>query len=169
MAIVTPVKGAVNFDNIPAYFKSRTQWVMWKYVQRKQKYTKAPYQPNGRPAKSNDPSTWSDFQDCVEALASGQFDGIGFMFAKGDSLVGIDLDHCYDSDGHLEPWAQVIVDQCAGTYIEKSPSGDGLHIWCLGIPLDTGSKKWKKPGTNLDQGIEVYNQGRYFTVTGAKL
>ncbi len=154
-------------DTVPTFLKNRKQWLMWRYEKRSAKTTKVPYQPNGRHAKTNDPSTWSDFAICIESLRSGSFDGIGFIFADGDGLTGIDLDHCY-TDGQLEPWAQSIVDQFQEAYIEKSPSGDGLHIWCFGIPVTIGQKKWKKPGTENEQGIEAYNytSPRYFTVTG---
>lgn len=156
-------------ESIPDLLKGFRQWLVWRYEKRKgSKPTKVPYQTTGKHAKSNDPSTWSDFDSCVRALATEKLDGIGFAFAKGDGLCGIDLDNCYSDDGNLIPWAQAIVDQFAGTYVEKSPSGNGLHIWCLGIPLKTGEERWKDPGADVEQGIEVYDHEspRYFTVTG---
>lgn len=158
----------LGFDCIPTYLKDRQQWVVWKYENRNGKLTKVPYQVNNRPAKSNVASTWTDFETCQKAFNTGKFSGIGFVFAEGDGLVGIDLDHCYDADGQLEPWASSIVNEFNDSYIERSPSGDGSHIWCFGSPIKTGLKKWKKEGTELEQGIEVYNykSPRYFTVTG---
>jgi putative DNA primase/helicase len=164
------VKGEVNFAAIPSYLKGRKQWLLWRFEQNssRSKPTKVPYQPDGRKAKSNDPRTWSNFETCLKALQSGGFDGLGFAFAEGDGLTGIDLDHCYDDMGELEPWAKEIVDQFVQTYIEKTPSNEGLHIWCFGKPLKTGQKNWEHPDTGAKRGIEIYDytSARYFTVTG---
>lgn len=160
-----------DFESIPFFLKARKQWVMWRLEQREgaNRPTKIPYQVDGkRKAKTDDSATWFDFSTCQQALASENFTGIGFAFAEGDGLAGIDLDHCYGSDGQLEPWAQEIVSKFGATYVEKSPSGDGLHIWCLGTPVRSGQEKWKQHGTGKEQGIEVYAHpsNRYFTVTG---
>lgn len=150
--------------------KTRHQWVNWKFetVANGKMATKVPYQPSGALARSNDSATWSSFEICTEALNGGVFDGIGFVFAEGDGLFGIDLDHCYDTNGQLFPWAQEIADRCSDTYIEYSPSKNGLHIWGLGRPTLTGTKKWTTPGIDSKQGIEIYDyrSPRYFTVTG---
>ncbi len=158
-----------NFEYVPDYLKHRLQWLLWRYenINRK-KPTKVPYQPDGRRAKTNDSTTWSSFDKCLQVLEQGKFDGIGFVFAEGDGLVGIDLDHCFSPDGQLEPWAKDVVIHFTETYIERSPSNDGLHIWCHGKPVKTGSKKWPKSGTDLEEGLEVYDyhSPRYLTVTG---
>ncbi len=159
----------VIFKKIPSTLSKHLQWVLWKFVSKGgKKPTKVPLQPNGAFAKCNTPSTWSDFNTCQKAFYLGKFDGIGFCFAKGDGLTGIDLDNCFGSDGQLKPWAKELVDLFQGTYIERSPSGQGLHIWCNGKPVKTGSKKWKTEGTDSEQGIEIYDYSspRYFTVTG---
>lgn len=163
--------GRVKFITIPAYLKRRRQWVLWKYERNKNgKLTKPPYQPSGAKAKSNDSSTWSTYEEVKVAYKRGGFDGIGFCFARDDGLAGIDLDHCFNSKGELEQWAQEIVNRFAETYIERSPGGDGLHIWCFGRKTGSQtSKKWLKPGyPGVKQGIEVYDstRNRFFTVTG---
>ena len=83
-------------------------------------------------------------------------DGLGFVL-NGDGIACIDLDHCI-TDGVLAPWAQAIVDQCHGTYIEVSLSGTGLHIFGY---ANVGT------GRNLG-GVEVYDRGRYIAVTGRR-
>lgn len=85
--------------------------------------------------------------------------GPGFVL-NGDGIVCIDLDHCL-VDGVLESWAQEIVDMVPRTYIEVSPSGDGLHIWGRG-ELARG-RRIQIPGGF----VEAYATGRYLTVTGA--
>ena len=116
--------------------------------------SKVPMTPGSIFARSNDPATWRDFSTACRAAAVGNVDGVGFMF-DGTGIAGIDLDHCI-TDGVLEPWAAEIVPACAGTYIEVSPSGTGLHIFGLAT-VGTGRRR---------DGVEVYDRGRYFTVTG---
>jgi hypothetical protein len=174
-----PAIPKLNCENIPQLLIDLDQWVLWSYVPPRgtgDKWVKLPRQINNLNAKSNDPTTWSSFGVCLQTLIDRQlnrdgliyFDGIGFCLSETDRLTVIDIDHCYSEDGQLENWAQEIFTQFIGTYIEASPSGNGLHIWCLGKPLKTGEKKWNKKGTDKQEGIEVYAwpSRRYMTVTG---
>ena len=150
----------VNFEGIPASLKARPHWVLWQWAEREDgKWTKPPIQVNGRYAKPNDPATWTTFDQVRAAYEAGGFDGIGIMMRDG--ACGIDLDSVLSPDGDLEPWAQEIVDQYPGTYIERSPSGDGLHIIANGKLPRSG-----KAGP--DNRLEFYDERspRYFTVTG---
>src|SRR5262245_45888914 len=55
-------------------------WVLWRWEKAKDKFTKVPYQPNGRKARNNDPATWSSYNGVIAAMAKPEpkFDGIGF-------------------------------------------------------------------------------------------
>ena len=83
------------------------------------------------------------------------------MFCEADPFCGIDLDNSLDAAGNVKGWARGIVERFADTYQEISPSGRGLKIFCKA-----------KDGTDWvgcaieDGGIEMYDRGRYFTVTG---
>lgn len=87
-------------------------------------------------------------------------DGIGFVFAKDDPSVGIDLDGSLDPEtDELEPWAAEIV-QAARTYCEVSPSGLGVKLIGRGhLPADA-------PKRLRGELIEMYDSGRYFTISG---
>jgi len=159
-------------DGIPAELRADRQWVLWlQEVRGEDKPTKLPYQTNGRLAEANDPVTWTTFDAVYDAYRRGGYSGVGYVFAPGAGLVGIDLDHCRDPHtGAIEPWAQAIIDD-AQTYTEVSPSGTGVKLWCRGNldgwPLNgkkTGKRKSYKSGA-----VEVYQHGRYFAVTGHKL
>ena len=114
----------------------------------------------GKAAKINDSSTWGSFQDALECCARHQFEGIGFVFADTDPFVGIDLDECIDdATGEISSEAAAIVERF-GSYTEISPSGKGLHIIVEGHLTEGGRKK---------DGIEIYDRGRFFTVTGKLL
>lgn len=131
------------------------QWVVWRTVTRDGKPTKVLVNPKtGTHASSTDPKTWSTYDHATES--SPNYDGVGFVFWPADPYTGVDLDHCFHEDGELAPWAQEIVDTL-DSYTEYSPSGNGLHIWI---------RATLPPGRRRKGGVEMYDQGRYFTITG---
>jgi len=153
MATLTPI-----FENIPAELTTIPQWVNWRSVVRDGKPTKPPFQPDGRFAKSDDPSTWSSFHVCRDA--AGRFDGVGFVLTGEDDIFAVDLDKCYcPAFDLMDPAAEKII-RILGTYTEKSPSRRGFRVFGKGKLPVPGAKKGR---------IEVYQTGRYVTVTGHKL
>ncbi len=130
------------------------QWVCWDNVNGR----KIPRSPHGGNAKANDRSTWGTLDEAIEAADSNGYTGLGIELDGG--LVGIDLDDCVH-DGKIEQWAQDIVDSI-DSYTEISPSGTGIHIICGASPERTGAIG----RANHAKGLEIYNHGRYFTVTG---
>lgn len=149
---------------------------MWKHEERKGKSTKIPYQTNGQKAKSNDPSTWADYQTaCREYGKRSEYTGIGFVFSENDNYTGIDLDDCLDENQKIKPWATEIVERLkAVSYGEVSPSGNGIKFWTRAkLPDDIKHKVYVTSegnvcpqGSNSDGAIEAYDNSRYFTVTG---
>lgn len=147
--------------------KQQKRWVCWKLtkVPGRDKPTKVPYQPNGRKAESDDPSTWSTYADCI-AVAS-QFSGVGYVL--GDGVFGVDIDECCDAvTGKFTPESREIVIGL-DTYAEYSYSGDGCHLLGLG-DLDEKYRKNKRkvivkavPGCKQ---IEIKSEGFYFVYTG---
>lgn len=133
------------------------QWVAWDDVGGR----KVPKSPHGGNAKSNDPSTWGSFEEAARAAEANGFTGVGIELDGG--LVGIDLDGCVH-DGKIDPWAQEIMDSVA-SYAELSPSGTGVHVLAYADPTRTGAIG----RADHRRGIEVYNHGRYFTVTGRQV
>lgn len=155
----TPTQIAHNFQNIPSELKEKNNWVLWKLVEKKDKDgkikpTKVPFQIAGKPAKSNDSTTWSSFQSVLEVYSKGGYNGIGYMFAS--DYIGIDIDHCVEN-GIIPNDVQYWIDTFA-SYTEYSQSGKGIHIIVknTGIP---GNATQKKP-------YEIYNNNRYFALTG---
>lgn len=152
-----------DYDAIPDDLKQRPQWVLWKFVKRKGKWTKVPYSVHTRrEASTTDPSTWSTFAEGVHALGEGSaFAGIGYVFTDDDPFMGVDLDRAIaPGSNQLEPWAERIV-RALDSYTEISPSGTGVKIFIR------ASKPGKRCRTSIKDGeIEIYDQGRYFTTTG---
>ena len=123
--------------------------------------TKIPYSPaTGQRASSTAPETWSGYEEAQRACREQGFNGIGFVFTAEDDLCGVDLDGCLNPEtGEIKEWAREIIEEL-DSYTEVSPSGSGIHVLVKGeLP----------PGRNRKGRIEMYDKGRYFTVTGRHL
>ena len=153
-------------DGIPNDLKKVNQWVLWRYETKGNgKPTKIPCRASGSNASSTDKTHWCSYDEAVKAHESShtKTSGIGFVFTADDVFFGIDLDNCIDENGVIASWASDIL-RDVKSYTEISPSGKGLKIFCKGKPSLTSGKKTK---VNDDGGgIEIYERGRYFTVTG---
>jgi putative DNA primase/helicase len=159
------------FYRIPRQLRERAQWVCWREEEREGRSTKVPYQIDGRPAKVNDPQTWTTFNKAIAAYESdrGRWSGIGYVFAADDEFFGIDLDSCVFSEGRITKWGQRILSRF-GSYAEVSPSGSGFKIIGIGKPPFEGGREFKG---NLEQAspdkspeICVYGERRFFCLTG---
>ena len=118
-----------------------------------------PMQASTRKAASSAlPDTWSEYSAAVAAVERGQYDGLGYVFHDTD-LVGIDIDAGFDGC-FLSRLAVDIVGRCR-SYTEKSRSGRGVHV------LVRGRLPFK--GRNNRAGVEIYQSGRYFIMTGKVL
>ncbi len=140
-------------DNIPEELRRRPQWVVHK--------DKIPHIAGGvGKADTTDSLTWRTFEEAVQALESGRYDGVGFVFSSGDPFAGIDLDKCRDPEtGEIEEWASEIVASFGqGVYAEVSQSGTGVHIIVKG----------KAPNKKVGQ-VEAYSIERFFAMTGVAL
>ena len=167
-AIATESTGLLQVipENIPQSLKDRQQWLVWRLQTRSgtDKPTKVPYdaKTTGYKGKSNDQSTWSDFDTAINTYKTGSYSGIGFAFSSDDGFTGIDLDHVIDEKtGEIESWAEEILNRFGHTYSELSPSGTGFRIFCLGTPVRCG-----KGGDNNRLEVYNYTSPRYLTVTG---
>lgn len=148
-----------KYEKIPLEIKKTRRWVGYKVETRDGKQTKVPYNAIlGTYAKSNDPSTWTTFGVAISGCVKYSFDGIGFMLGKDTETdthyLGIDLDN------HNEPDFQEIAEdfiETLNSYTEYSHSGKGIHIICKG----------QKPvGRCRKSNIEMYDNGRFFTMSG---
>lgn len=151
------------YENIPQALKNLPNWICWKAIPQPrpddpEHIGKTPINPKtGGNAQSNNPDTWTDFDTAVKA--SEQHSGIGFMFGNSP-FFGVDIDG-------IEPDIREFLDGGNGivsefihalrSYAELSPSGKGIHIICRGeLPK----------GARHRGNVEMYDSGRFFTVTG---
>lgn len=157
----------VNFVNIPDVLKQTASFCVWKMEKRSGRPTKVPYNPRtGAMAKTNDPSTFADFNTAMKSYAIGGWDGIGYRVSEG--IGAIDIDHCIREDGSLNDVAAPILGIFPDAYFERSPSGTGLRGFFKLSP-DFAYDKTVYYINNRKHGLEVYLPGvtnRFVTVTG---
>jgi putative DNA primase/helicase len=155
----------LELERLPQELKEQKCWICWRLEPKGEgeKPDKVPYNPvNGKKAMSNNPATWGSFQQAVKAMEKFGFSGLGFVFSKVNSYVGVDIDNCRNPEtGELTAEAQDIVDKLS-SYTEISPSGKGIHIIVKGELPKSGRK-------NSRTSVEMYESGRYFTMTGNRL
>jgi len=114
------------------------------------------------PGSYTDPKQWRSFDDVVAWSECDGHKGIGFVFTADDDIVGVDLDNCYSEEGELLDWGREILSVFRGAYVERTPSGRGVHI--IGrSPAFVGKTRVDLPG---GAGVERYSRSRYFTFTG---
>ena len=158
-------------ENIPVELRASYRWVCWYYTwsRTKRKWDKPPRRIDGTLASSMDAASWCGFARAVHAakMRPEVFDGIGYVLGGSDTLSAVDLDHCIPNDrtdavregqvAGIDDWARSIV-AALDSYTEISPSGHGLRILVRGsLPKESGNRK---------RGFEIYDHGRYVTLTG---
>ena len=152
----------VNALEIPDELKQLPKWVLWRaeWIEKQQVYSKVPYSTEGYKASSTNVSTWLEFQDVISLCDSDeQYNGIGFVLSDDDNYICLDIDDAVNHDtGQLK--SDLAIEMTELTYCELSPSGTGLHCFFKGVLPDNRKKK----RTDLD--IELYDTGRFMTVTG---
>jgi putative DNA primase/helicase len=157
--------GIPHTPKLPALLElqGRPQWVCWRKEQRQGTFTKVPYNVRtGNRAQSDQPATWASYGQAVQALRTGAYQGLGYVFHQ--DYTGVDLDHCVNADGRIDPWAQAYLDRLA-SYAEYSPSGTGIHILVRGT-VPSGLRHRAPLAPQREAAIEMYCERRYFTVTG---
>lgn len=139
------------YDNIPIELKELNRWVLYRlyWDEKRGKYDKKPFNARtGGMAQSNNPNTWCDYETALQVV--DLYDGLGFMLGEG--IFGVDI----DSVEIHEPIVKEVL-TTLNSYSEISPSGNGIHVICLGS---------KPVGACRKANFECYDQGRFFTVTG---
>ena len=119
---------------------------------------KMPIDPNtGFGAKANDPNTWGTLDRALEAMVKYSANGVdGIGVELGGGLCGVELHHAIDEHGTISPQASDVI-KTMDSYTEISLSSTGVHV------LFTGSLP---DGARRKEGLEMYSDGRYFTLTG---
>ncbi len=157
-------RAALQPDAIPDALKAIQQWVCWRWeLPEKEggRFGKPPVDAKtGKAGKSNDPATWSTFDDAVARFhQDSKIAGIGLALTPDLGITALDLDHVI-ADGDVDQKASALLKWFGSTYAEISPSGTGYRLFCYGKP--------QREGHSDPRWLELYIGGRarYMTVTG---
>ena len=150
------------YEFIPQELKENKNWCCYRLVQgpEDKKPRKIPINAyTGTPAKSNDPTTWADYQTALEGVDRFQCTGLGYFFEP--PYFGVDIDNIQeDIQAYKEGDTNNMVSEFVHSlesYAEYSQSGNGIHIICKGsLPI----------GGRRRGNVEMYQNGRYFIMTG---
>lgn len=173
-------------SNIPDEMKNKPNWCVYKarWNSEKGKKDKYIYSPilgldeKGKLqwASIDKPDTWSTFDRALEFAKENNCEGLVFAL-DGSGISCIDLDKAIAKngflngkptdlkDGELNDVAKKIVPNMSDTYIEKSTSGNGFHIF---VKDDILKGNHYKNRAELEKGdeIEVYDNKRFISMTG---
>jgi len=151
-------------NNIPDLLRNHARWLLWSYDGAGKKAPRDPKKKNAKAVDSTKSANWSDWETAKEAQKHGV--GLGFALGPvqdGPAFAGVDLDHCRDpQSGMIESWAKKVIEKFS-SYTEISPSGTGVKIFI------TGALQGDNPKQGKIFHLEMYDRGRYFTVTGQHL
>jgi hypothetical protein len=167
----TPDSLDILSASVPPELLSLTAWVAWDgTIGSNKKLTKAPLDAKtGRHAKSNDPDTWSCFEDARSfALRDERAGGVGLAL-RGSGYWALDLDHVIDmKTGEVSREAMAFLAIISPTYVERSPSGDGLHVIFKGQRPNVLRATLVKNAFGDGRHLEVFggNSSRFLTMTG---
>ena len=158
----------VNAQNIPNLLKRIPRWLVWKSFKEKpdKRFDKIPICPSTNyKVSGTDQANHMTFEAALQAHQSGSGDGVGIALTSetldcndGDEpvfLIGIDLDKVKGSKANIK--AARRIGKFIGSYAESSPSGTGIRIFALSTEL---------VGKGQSPSGEMYNAGRFLTVTG---
>jgi putative DNA primase/helicase len=169
---------ALTLDQV----KQSPQWIVWRREAHQGRWTKVPYAAaTGQRASATHPANWTTYERAQYTLKRSRdwYQGVGLVFCPTLlPVMGIDFDHCLDAQGRIAPWADTFLNHLT-SYTEYSPSRQGVHVLLLGrmpavqqqgIITHPGRKHTFRPAEGIDghhpqAAVELYSEGRFFTVT----
>ena len=144
--------------SVPGDMKKYKQWIYFKKIlisdkHGEKKIIKLPVSPVTLESKGwNNEDRWTNFDTALEGLERSDCHGLAFVLSENDPFVCIDLDDIHESK------RDDIIDDFSPTYIEKSLSGKGYHIFVKGTI--------KKDFNNQDAKVEMYSKNKCISMTG---
>lgn len=173
---------------IPSWIRNIKHWVVWHYERKdKGKHGKIPINPHtheraGGSGEERLKAT-ADFNTACHVFKTHEKTGGGKKLwskkdkatdlagllalpTNADGVLAIDLDGCTDPNGIPNDEARKILDEFAGAYIERSPSGTGLRILIKTPDKIPGIKAKSANPPKGFGGVEFYTRDQLFSVTG---
>lgn len=163
-------QGLANIEkNVPAELKAIPTWCCYRThwnaeKGKKDKFIISPI--DGKWASSKEPGKWVTFNAAMKYARENNCEGLSILLDKKYGITCIDLDKCIEvKTGKLSERASKLVEALNGTYIERSTSGNGLHIFVKDDILKNGTYNMTSVDKNKGD-LEVYDDKRIMSLTG---
>lgn len=156
--------------NVPEEMKALPNWCVYRTWQRTDKDKKGKVLKSavtGEGASSKNPGDWTDFNTALDYAKKNGFAGVSFLLEAKNGITCIDLDECVKNaeTGEMKERASKLIDGLKGTYMERSTSGNGVHIFIKDDILKNG--KYRSTSVDAQKGdLEVYDNLRIISMTG---
>ena len=152
----------VNMDLIPDEMKALNRWAVWKpeFNLNEGRLKKVSYYTQKRYASVSNPKTYLSFKDAVKLLEKHpEFEGLTFILTADLGITGVDYDDTITDDVEFDN-TKLEELKALNSYIEISPSGQGIRAFCYArLPNNKGKNSRK-------YNIELYSDGKFLSVTG---
>ncbi len=153
--------------NIPWELKAGIRHVVWLPEERGDKIAKTPYRARALAqsgkyfkASATNKQSWSSYPQAMKAYREhDKAGGIGRVLTDG--IMQIDLDHSFNRETQELHPAALEIAQMFNTNRELSP-GDGVHIFPKAHLPEGAKNVYHYKGIK----VELYDEGRYTTITG---
>lgn len=122
--------------------KAMKIWICWNWSTRKGNKTKVPIAASGEETGTDEAHAriWVTYEEAVKAAKEKGYSGIGFVLPEGYFFLDVD-------DRELDdPYLQLLIERF-GSYVERSVSGTGYHIY--------GKCDWTKVPTYIDKNGKI--------------
>ena len=155
----------VEYGWIPDELKERDQWLLWD---ERNDRPKQPHWNGNHSISWSDPDDWHSFADAKELAEQNEHWGVGYVTAKDNPEYArglywvIDIDSGL-VDGELADWVPDLEPfEDAMTYMERSPSGTGIHMPIVGHDIP---EWWTDSQIDEHTGVDVL-ANKFCTFTG---
>lgn len=156
--------------NVPVEMKALPNWCVYRTFQREDKDKKGKVLKSavtGEGASSKRKSDWTDFDTALKYAKENGFAGVSFLLEAKNGITCVDLDECIANaeTGEMKERAAKLVESLKGTYMERSTSGNGVHIFLKDDILKGG--RYRSTSVDAQKGdLEVYDDNRVISMTG---
>src|SRR5665811_1837311 len=126
--------------------KILNRWAVWKpeFNPEEGRIKKVSYYTPKRHASVSTPKTWLSFDSAVNLLNKyPEFEGLTFILTADLGITGVDYDDTITENGEFDNTKLEEI-KALGSYVEFSPSGQGIRAFCYArLPNNKGKNSRK--------------------------
>ncbi len=170
-------KGLENLEkNVPAELKAIPAWCCYRTKWNEEKGKKDKFlisTKDGKWISSKEPERWVSFDSALKYARENNCEGLSLLLDRKYGITCIDLDKCIlnAETGEMKQRATRLVNELKGTYIERSTSGNGVHIFLKDDILKSGTYNGTSQVKAEDPrgDLEVFDEKHIISMTGDML